>query len=51
MNEIKQSISGNNNTQIAGDYVVTPKHTTKVEIKYDPDLHISDAEAMQIKEK
>lgn len=48
MKEIKQEISGNNNVQIAGDYIVTPKHTTKVEVQYDPELYISDAEALQI---
>ena len=51
MKEIKQEISGNNNVQIAGDYIVTPKHTTKVEVQYDPELYISDAEALQIREK
>lgn len=49
--KIKQEILGNNNTQVAGDYIVTPKYTTKVEVMYDPNLHISDAEARMIVEK
>lgn len=51
MKEINQSISGSNNVQIVGDYIITSKHTTKIEVMHNPDLHISDAEARMIVEK
>lgn len=51
MKEVKQNIVGDNNIQVAGDYINTPKHTTKIEVQYDPDKYISDKEAMLIRKK
>lgn len=50
----KQSITGNNNLQIGvnnGCIIRTDKIQRKLEVVYDSELHITDAEASKIKEK
>ena len=52
MKEIEQSITGDNNVQIGVNNVI---HTQKVkqvtEVLHSPELHITDAEALIIKNK
>lgn len=49
--DIKQEIKGNNNTQVAGDLIKTEKVIKKTEVVYNSDLHITDAQALEIKDK
>lgn len=50
----KQSIKGNNNLQVGinnGYIIRTDRIQHKVEVVYDPELHITDAQAVKIREK
>ena len=50
--EIKQKISGNNNIQIAGDLSIKIERIIqKSEVVYDQDEHITDAQAVEIKNR
>ena len=54
MKNVKQSIKGNNNLQIVTNnapIIHTGKLTAKVNVVHNPEKHISDAQAQQIKEK
>ena len=54
MKNVKQSIKGNNNLQIVTNnapIIHTGKLTAKVNVVHNPENHISDAQAQQIKEK
>jgi hypothetical protein len=51
MAKINQKISGNHNIQVAGNYITTPKVVVKHEVKYDPNIHINNAQAKQIKDR
>ncbi len=50
MGSNKQSIKGNNNTQVAGDYIKTEKIVKKTEIIYDKNEYISDSQAKEIRD-
>ena len=47
----EQQIIGNNNIQVGGDYITTNKVVKKTEIIYDKDVHITDAQAKEIRDK
>lgn len=50
----KQEITGNNNLQVGvnnGYIIRTNKVQRKVEVVYDSDLHVTDAQAVKIREK
>lgn len=54
MNKLEQDITGNRNIQIGinnGDIVYTNRIIKKVEVVYDPDLHISSIQAKILREK
>lgn len=51
---IHQELKGNNNVQVGihhGDIVKTDKVVQKTEVVYDPNQHITDTEALQIRDK
>ena len=48
--ENNQKIVGNNNIQVNGDYIQTHKIVNKKEIIYDKDYHITDEQALNIRE-
>ena len=48
---MKQSINGSNNIQVIGDYITTNKVVNKTEVLYDANLHISEAQAKDIKDR
>ncbi len=50
MKKTKQTIMGNNNVQVAGDYITTQKIVRRVEVQHDPNLYITDEQAHRIKE-
>jgi hypothetical protein len=50
-NNVTQEIAGNNNIQVAGDLIRTEKVVRKVLATPDYSIHISDAQAKQIKNK
>ncbi|MCL2040878.1 MAG: ORF6C domain-containing protein [Bacteroidales bacterium] len=45
------NIQGNNNIQVSGDFIKTEKVIRKTDIIYNPDEHISDAQAKEIKDR
>ena len=47
----EQQIIGDNNIQVGGDYITTNKITKKTEVLYDEDVHITDAQAKDIKDR
>lgn len=52
--KIKQELEGNNNVQVGVNYgkiVQAKKIIKKIEVVHDADVHISDAEAKQLKDK
>ena len=51
MERIHQQITGNNNIQVSGNYITTNKITNKTVVPHNSDLHISDAQAKEIKDK
>ncbi|WP_314299683.1 hypothetical protein [Capnocytophaga sputigena] len=54
MKNVKQSIKGSNNLQIVTNnapIIHTGKLTTKINVIHNPENHITDAQAQQIKEK
>lgn len=51
MNDVHQQINGNNNTQVAGDYISTNKIVHKTEVLHDPDLHVTDEQAKTLRDK
>jgi len=51
MAKIKQEIKGNNNIQVAGDFIKTEKVVRKIEVIHNPDEHISDAQAKEIQDR
>lgn len=54
MKEIKQSVKGNNNLQIItnnGQIIQTKQVKQTTEVIYDPDLYITNAQALVIREK
>ena len=48
---MKQKIIGNNNIQVGGDYVSTNKLIKKTEVIHNPEEHITDAQAKEIRDK
>lgn len=50
-NQQNQQISGNNNIQVGGDYIVTEKVVRRNVIAVDYDRHISDQQAKAILDK
>lgn len=48
---IKQNIEGNNNLQVAGDFIKTEKVVRKTEVIHDKNEHITDAQAKEIKDR
>ena len=51
---IRQNIKGNNNIQVANNnapIIHTGKLKITMEIVHDPELHITDAQALQVREK
>ncbi|MDR2130989.1 MAG: hypothetical protein LBP56_07495 [Odoribacteraceae bacterium] len=51
MKKINQKIEGNNNIQVAGDFIKTEKLITRTQVVHDPGLHINDAQAKEIKDR
>lgn len=51
MKKVSQKVDGNNNIQVAGDYIKTEKIIRKTEVIHDANKYISDAQALQIREK
>lgn len=54
MKEIEQSITGNNNVQVGvnqGQIIHTEKVKQITEVLHDPNTHISDTQALQIRER
>jgi len=51
MSDTKQEIKGNNNIQVGGNYITTNKYSPKTVIVPNPDIHISDSQAKEIKDK
>lgn len=51
MKKINQKIDGNNNIQVAGDYIKTEKIKRLTEVIHDANEHISDAQALEIRNK
>ena len=54
MNEIKQNAKGNNNLQIItnnGKIIQTKQIKQVTEVLYDPNQHITDAQALEIRNK
>ena len=49
--EKTQTISGNNNIQVAGDYIVTEKIVKRTKATPDYNIHISDQQAKAIADK
>lgn len=48
---INQDINGNNNIQVAGDYIRTEKIVRTTQVIHNPDEHITDAQAKEIRDK
>ncbi|EOA54211.1 hypothetical protein HMPREF1214_04175 [Bacteroides sp. HPS0048] len=51
VNNINQDINGNNNIQVAGDYIKTEKVVKTTQVIHNPDEHITDAQAKEIRDK
>jgi hypothetical protein len=51
MNKITQKIEGNNNIQVAGDWIKTEKIVKTTEVIYHPDNYISDTQAKEIRDR
>jgi len=51
MKKIQQKINGSNNIQVGGDYINTERVVKKIEVVYDKDEHITDAQAKEIKDR
>lgn len=50
-NNINQDINGNNNIQVAGDYIKTEKIVRTTQVVHNPDEHITDAQAKEVRDK
>lgn len=50
-NGINQDINGNNNIQIAGDFIKTEKIVRKTLVIHDSDEHITDSQAKEIRDR
>lgn len=46
-----QTIKGDNNVQVAGDYIITSKISKTTTVLHDPCKHISDAQAKEVKDR
>lgn len=52
MKDVKQEIIGSNNVlQVAGDYITTQKHVNTINVIHDPNVHITDSQAKEIKDR
>lgn len=49
--DISQNINGDNNIQVAGDFIKTDKVIKKTHVIYDPREHISDSQAKEIRDR
>lgn len=48
---VNQDVNGNNNIQVAGDYIKTEKIVRTTQVIHNPDEHITDAEAKEIRDR
>lgn len=48
---LSQDINGNNNIQVAGDYIKTEKIVRTTQVIHNPDEHITDSQAKEIRDK
>lgn len=51
MKKVNQEIIGNKNVQVAGDYITTSKFVNKTTVIHDPNEHITDTQAKEIKDR
>lgn len=49
--DINQNINGNNNIQVAGDFIKTDKIIKTTQVIYDSNEYISDSQAKEIRDK
>lgn len=52
MKKLSQKIKGNNNIQVAGDYIKTEKiNPPKINVIHNPEQHINSEQALKIRDK
>jgi hypothetical protein len=51
MAKINQKINGDHNIQVSGNYITSPKVVVKYDVTPNPNIHITDAQAKQIKDR